>query len=69
MSEHIVTLSDRYKKLVIKDLNKVLDDYKIIGKEWCMEIIIAFIQDNLFRKETTELIERIEQSPISDWNE
>ena len=67
--EHIVTLSDRYKKLVIKDLNKVLDDYKISGKEWCIEIIIAFIQDNLFRKETTELIKRIEESPISDWNE
>ena len=67
--EHIVTLSDRYKKLVIKDLNKVLDDYKIIGKEWCIEIIIALIQDNLFKKETIELIERLEQSPISDWNE
>lgn len=67
--EHIVTLSDRYKKLVIKDLNKVLDDYKIIGKEWCIEIIIALIQDNLFRKETIELIKRIEESPISDWNE
>ena len=67
--EHIVTLSDRYKKLVIKDLNKVLDDYKIIGKEWCIEIIIALIQDNLFKKETIELIERLEQLPISDWNE
>ena len=67
--EHIVTLSDRYKKLVIQDLNKVLDEYKIFGKEWVIEILIDLITDNLYKKDTIELINRLEQLPISDWNE
>ena len=64
-----IKLSPRYRKLVIQELNKVLDDYKIYGKEWTIEILIDLIKDNLFLKESIELIERLEQSPISDWNE
>lgn len=64
-----IKLSPRYRKLVIQELNKVLDDYKIYGKEWTIEILIELIQDNLYLKDSIELIERLEQSPISDWNE
>lgn len=64
-----IKLSPRYKKFVIQQLNKVLDECKIYGKEWTIEILIALIQDNLFLKDSIELIERLEQSQISDWNE
>ena len=64
-----IKLSPRYRKLVIQELNKVLDDYKIYGKEWTIEILIDLIQNNLYMKDSIELIERLEQSPISDWND
>lgn len=64
-----IKLSPRYRKLVIQELNKVLDEYKIYGKEWTIEILIEFIQDNLYLKDSIELIERLEKSTISDWNE
>lgn len=64
-----IKLSPRYRKLVIQELNKVLDEYKIYGKEWTIEILIEFIQNNLYLKDSIELIERLEKSTISDWNE
>ena len=37
MNETIVKLADRKIKLVVKDLNKVLDSHKVFGQEWiCM---------------------------------
>ena len=69
MKKHIVKLSPRYRKMVIQELNKVLDDFKIYGKEWTIEILIDLIHDNLFLQDSIDLIERLEQSPISDWNE
>lgn len=64
-----VKLSPRYRKLVIQEINKVLDNYRIYGEEWNIEILIDLIKDNLSRNATIELIKRLESIPISEWND
>lgn len=65
----LVKLADRKIKLVIKDLSKVLDEHKIIGAEFNKEILLELIKDNLSRTQTLDLIKRIEETPISEWND
>lgn len=65
----LVKLADRKIKLVIKDLNKVLDEHNIIGAEFNKEILLELIKDNLSRTQTLDLIKRIEETPISEWND
>ena len=67
--EMIVKLSERKVMLVLKQLNKVLDDNGIFGQEWNKEVIKALIIDNLTLNKTTELIKELEEMPISDWND
>ena len=67
--EMIVKLSERKVMLVLKQLNKVLDDNGIFGQEWNKEVIKALIIDNLTLNKTTELIKELEDMPISDWND
>ena len=64
-----VKLSERKVDLVVNQLNEILDNNEIFGKEFTIQILIKFIQQNLYRKHTLELIKRLEESPISDWNE
>lgn len=64
-----VRLSPQYRKLVIREINKVLDDYRIYGEEWNIEIFIDLIKDNLSRNAAIELIKRLEQTFISEWND
>ena len=70
MSETIkVQLSERKIKMVVKELNKVLDDNNIYGQEWNKQVIEALILDNLTRNKTIELLKELEQKPISEWND
>ena len=64
-----VRLSPNYRRCVVKELNRVLDEFRIYGPEWNKEIIIDLIVDNLSRNETIDLIDRIEKKPISEWND
>lgn len=64
----LVKLDKRKINIIINELNKVLDDNKILSKEWTKEIIIAFIISNLTKNDTIDLIERIENISISEWN-
>lgn len=67
--EHKVKLADRKIKMVVKDLNKVLDQHQIFGAEFNMEVIKALILDNLTVNQTTELMKRIDETPISEWRD
>ena len=65
----LVKLADREVKLVVQEINKVLDEHKIIGAEFNKEILLELIKDNLSRTQTLDLIKRIEETPISEWND
>jgi len=65
----IVKLAPRKIKMVVQDLNQVLDSHTIYGAEFNKEVILALIQSNLSRTQTADLIKRIEEAPMSDWND
>lgn len=65
----LVKLADRQIELVVKDLNKVLDEHKIYGAEFNKQVLLELIKDNLSRTQTLDLIKRIEETPISEWND
>lgn len=65
----LVKLAPRKIKMVVQDLNQVLDSHMIYGAEFNKEVILALIQDNLSRTQTADLIKRIEEAPMSDWND
>lgn len=69
MAEHIIQLADRKVKFVVQRLNEVLDEERIYGTEWNTQVLIELIKDNLSRKATLELIKRIEETPIEEWND
>ena len=69
MEEHVMRLADRKIRLVVNRLNKVLDEERIYGQEFNKEIIKALILDNLTKKKTCELIDELNNTPISDWND
>ncbi len=65
----IVKLADREVKRVVAELNKVLDDNKIIGAEFNKQVILELILQNLSKNQSIDLIKRIEETPISQWND
>lgn len=65
----IVKLADREVKRVVTELNKVLDDNKIIGAEFNKQVILELILQNLSKNQSIDLIKRIEETPISQWND
>ena len=67
--EFKIELSERKLKMVVQDLNKVLDEHKIFGSEFNKEVLQLLIMENLSRKETLDLIKRLEAEPISNWND
>ena len=69
MNETIVKLADRKIKLVVKDLNKVLDSHKVFGQEWNKQVIKELILQNLTLNTTTQLMKELDELPISDWND
>ena len=64
-----IVLSDRKIKMVVKDINKVLDEHRIYGPEWNIEVLKELIIDNLSRNNAIELIKRLEETKISEWND
>lgn len=64
-----VTLSDRKVRLVVNELNKVLDSEKIIGQTFNKQVIKALILDNLTRNTTISLMEELNNLPISEWGD
>lgn len=65
----IVKLADREVKRVVTELNKVLDDNNIIGAEFNKQVILELILQNLSKTQSIDLIKRIEETPISQWND
>lgn len=69
MAEHVIKLADRKVRFVVQRLNEVLDEERIFGSEWNEEVLLELIKDNLSRNATLDLIKRIEETPISEWND
>lgn len=64
-----VRLSERYVKLVVKNLNDVLDEYRVFGQEWNRQVIKELILQNLTKDEALKLIKELENTKISEWND
>lgn len=64
-----VKLAARKIELVVKELNSVLDKYNIFGQEWNKEVLKELILQNLTKDTTTKLMEELDKTPISDWND
>lgn len=64
-----VKLSSNYIKLVVKQLNQVLDNNRIYGQEWNKQVIKELILDNLTKDTSIELIEELNKTSISEWND
>lgn len=64
-----VKLNERKVKLVVKQLNEVLDYNKIFGREFNKQIIKELIIQNLTKDGAIELIKELENTPISKWYE
>ena len=64
-----VKLADRQVKLVVKDLNKVLDEHRVFGQEWNKQVIKELILQNLSKDTAIKLIDELNELPISDWND
>ena len=64
-----VKLGEQKKKLIVAELNNVMDDHLNVtsSKDWTMDIIEEFIIQNLSKNDTIELIDRLNQLPISRW--
>ncbi len=64
-----IKLADRQVKLVVKDLNKVLDEHRVFGQEWNKQVIKELILQNLSKDTAIKLIDELNELPISDWND
>lgn len=64
-----VKLNPRYIKLCIKDLNEVLDEHRIFGQEWNKQVIKELILDNLTKDTAIQLIDELNNTSISEWND
>jgi hypothetical protein len=64
-----VKLGEQKKKLIVAELNNVMDDHLNVtsSKDWTMDIIEEFIIQNLSKNDTIELIDRLNELPISRW--
>lgn len=64
-----VKLGEQKKKLIVAELNNVMDDHLNVtsSKNWTIDIIEEFIIQNLSKNDTIELIDRLNQLPISRW--
>ena len=68
-SKIVVKLADRKVKQVVNELNQVLDKNYIYGQEWNKQTIKELILQNLTKNTTLELMEELEKTPISEWND
>ena len=64
-----IKLADRQVKLVVQDLNRVLDEHRVYGQEWNKQVIKELILQNLTRDTSIKLIDELSKLPISDWND
>lgn len=65
----LIRLAERKIKMVVDRLNEVLDDEQIYGSEFNKEVILELIIQNLSKDQSLDLIKRIEETPISKWND
>lgn len=64
-----IKLAERKVKLIVKELNKVLDNNYVYGQEWNKQVIKELILDNLTKDTAIELIDELEKTTISEWND
>lgn len=64
-----VRLAERMIKIVVKQLNDVLDENNILGQEFNKQVIKELILQNLTRNTTIELMKEIEETPICEFND
>ena len=56
-------------EMVVSQLNQILDNERIFGQEWNKQVIKELILQNLTKNTSIELIEELNETPISSWQD